>query len=198
MLRRVLLVLPVALFLALAAVFAVPILTGNDPSAVPYARMDAPAPPVELPPLYDGAPAFEPELFDGEVVLVNIFASWCAPCLVEHPVLTRLAEDEGIPLYGIAYRDAPDDTRAWLARHGDAYTAIGVDEDGRAGVEWGVHGVPETFVVDRQGHIRHRHTGAVTAEDARNTIVPLVRALSDGTVETRPDAGPNTGGQEGV
>ncbi|WP_366653754.1 DsbE family thiol:disulfide interchange protein [Fodinicurvata sp. EGI_FJ10296] len=188
--RRILVAVPIAVFLLLTAAFAVPILTGSDPSAVPYARMDEPAPAIELPPLHDGAPGFDTDLFTGEVVLLNVFASWCAPCLVEHPVLTRLAEEEDIPLYGIAYRDAPADTRAWLARHGDAYTAIGVDEDGRAGVEWGVHGVPETFVIDAEGRIRHRHTGAVTAEVARDTLVPLVRALQDGGVETRvSDAG---------
>jgi cytochrome c biogenesis protein CcmG, thiol:disulfide interchange protein DsbE len=193
MIRRVLVILPVVIFLMLTVAFAVPILRGSDPSALPYAQLDEPAPRVALAALHDDGLGFDADMLNGEVAMVNVFASWCAPCLVEHPILTRLAEEEGIPLYGIAYRDDPDDTRAWLARHGDAYDRIGVDLDGRAGIEWGVHGVPETFVVDGDGRIRYRHAGAVTAEIARDQIVPLVRALEQGQVETRAQAGTGAG-----
>jgi cytochrome c biogenesis protein CcmG/thiol:disulfide interchange protein DsbE len=112
----------------------------------------------------------------GRVSLVNVFASWCAPCRAEHKVLNALAKSQRVPIYGINYKDRTEAARAWLAELGNPYTRIGADS-GRVGIEWGVYGVPETFVVDRQGRIRYKHVGPLTQADLDRKILPLIAKL---------------------
>ncbi len=173
--RRVLFVLPVVLLVGMAVLFAVGL--RHDPSIVPSVLIDKPAPEFELPPLRDGTPGLATADLKGQVALVNVFASWCIPCRVEHPLFMRLAEEGEVPIYGINYKNAPEDAKRWLAELGDPYTRIGADRDGRAGIEWGVYGVPETFVVDRTGTIRFKQVGPLTAQVLEKTILPLVREL---------------------
>jgi cytochrome c biogenesis protein CcmG/thiol:disulfide interchange protein DsbE len=150
----------------------------RDAQEIPSALIDQSVPPFELSAL-DGVdrPALSTADLRGDVVLLNVFASWCAPCRVEHPVLTRLAEARGIPLYGINYKDAPADAAGWLADLGNPYRRIGVDPEGRTGIELGITGVPETFVVDADGRIRYRHAGPITPEDVDDTLMPLIEEL---------------------
>ena len=173
--RRVLFVLPVVLLVGMAVLFAVGL--RHDPSIVPSVLIDKPAPDFDLPPLLDGKPGLATLDLNSQVVLVNVFASWCIPCRVEHPLFMRLAEEGEVPIYGINYKDAPADAKRWLAELGDPYARIGADRDGRAAIEWGVYGVPETFVVDGTGTIRFKQVGPLTAQVLEKTILPLVREL---------------------
>jgi cytochrome c biogenesis protein CcmG/thiol:disulfide interchange protein DsbE len=175
--RRLLLILPLGLFVVLTVAFGAQLIRGRDPSKLPSALIDRPAPQFALPALSPAKPGFSTADLRGQVTLVNVFASWCAPCIVEHPVITRLAREERIPVIAINYKDRPEDAVAWLARMGDPFALIGVDPEGRASIEWGVYGVPETFVVDAEGRIRHRHVGPLSPKEAAETIVPMVRDL---------------------
>jgi len=176
-LRRALLAAPLAVFAVIAGWMAVPLFTGDNPSELPSALLDKPAPDFVLPPLPGRGDGFARADLGGEPALVNVFASWCVPCLAEHPLITRLARDEAVPVYAINYKDAPSDALAWLERHGDPYTRIGADREGRVGIEWGVYGVPETFVVDAEGRIRFRHPGPLTPEVVEQTVLPLLAEL---------------------
>ncbi len=113
----------------------------------------------------------------GSPVLINFFASWCVPCRIEHPLLMRLAEQEHVPLYGIDYKDQPADAQKLLAQFGDPYRAIGMDRDGRVGLEFGVYGVPETYVLDSTGRIRKRFVGPLTAQQVDGELLPLLKRL---------------------
>ena len=177
--RRLRYLLPVFVFVALAAALGVQLLTG-DPSKVPSALIDKPVPEFSLPPVqgFEEAGGFATaDLGQGEIALVNIFASWCGPCRVEHPLLMALAEAGTVPLYGINYKDTPADAERWLGRLGNPYTLMGADLDGRTAIDWGVYGVPETFVVDGAGRIRHRHVGVLSQYDLEETILPLIEEL---------------------
>jgi cytochrome c biogenesis protein CcmG, thiol:disulfide interchange protein DsbE len=172
--RRLLYLIPVVVFGAVGIGLAVGLT--RDPGTLPSALLDQPVPAFELPGL-DGGDGFSSEDLKGRVTLVNVFASWCVPCRVEHPVLMRLAE-EGVPIFGINYKDPADQAKAWLADLGNPFEKIGVDRDGRVGIEWGVYGVPETFVVDAEGRIRHRHVGPIQARDLEGTLLPILAELS--------------------
>ena len=174
-LRRLLFLLPVLIFIGVGIGLAVGLT--RDPSTLPSALIDKPVPTFELPPIAgrDG-PGFSSADLAGRVSLVNVFASWCVPCRVEHPLLMALA-DEGVAIYGIDYTDPADKAAGWLAELGDPYRAIGADQDGRVAVDWGVYGVPETFVIDRDGRIRHRHVGPLQPRDIEETIKPLLEHL---------------------
>jgi cytochrome c biogenesis protein CcmG, thiol:disulfide interchange protein DsbE len=174
--RRALFLLPVLLFLALAGYFMLALRPGYDPSMLPSALIDKPAPQFSLAGL-DGAPGLDRGALAGRVVLVNFFASWCAPCRLEQPLLLRLAQQKGIQLYGVAYKDKPKNTAAYLAELGDPYRRIGLDESGRVAIDFGVYGVPETYVIDKRGRIRLRHVGPLTAEDVDRELLPLLRKL---------------------
>jgi cytochrome c biogenesis protein CcmG, thiol:disulfide interchange protein DsbE len=174
--RRALYVLPMLLFLALAGYFVVALRPGYDPSLLPSALLDKPAPAFALAGL-DGAPGLDRTALQGQVTLVNFFASWCAPCRIEQPLLLRLARDKSVRLYGIAYKDKPEDTEQYLKELGDPYARIGVDESGRVGINFGVYGVPETYVIDKEGRIRLRHVGPLSAEDVDRKILPLLQKL---------------------
>ena len=174
--KRLLFVLPVMIFVVVGIGLAVGLT--RDPSVLPSALIDKEVPTFALPPIegHDKPGFASLDLAQDEVVLVNVFASWCVPCRVEHPLLMRLAE-QGVKIYGINYKDRPDDARAWLEELGDPFERIGADRDGRAGIEWGVYGVPETFVVDRDGRIRHKHVGPLQASEVERTILPMLAGL---------------------
>ena len=167
--------LPVAAFLVLAAILALGL--GRDPGAVPSALIGAPAPETRLPAVEGHGPAFSNADFEGRITLVNVFASWCASCVREHPLLTAIAATPGVSVFGMAYKDDPADTARWLARYGDPFAATGADTDGRAGVDWGVYGVPETFLVGPDGAIVHKHVGPLSAEAWRDEFLPRIEEL---------------------
>lgn len=174
--KRLLLLLPLILFLGLVGYFAVGL--RHDPSVLPSAMIDKPAPDFALGPVLDGVPGLSSQDLKGQVSLVNVFASWCAPCRVEHPLLTRLAREQGIAINAIAYKDKPEATRTFLAQMGNPFSRIGMDQDGRVAIDWGVYGVPETYVIDRQGRIRYRHVGPLMPRDVEEKILPMIRELS--------------------
>ena len=168
--------LPVAIFAALAIGFAIGL--NLDPKIVPSALIDKPVPVFALPAIEGGrGTGFSTANLKGGVTAVNVFASWCIPCRAEHPLVTRLAESGLVRVFGLNYKDPPAEALAWLARHGDSYAATGADRDGRVAIDWGVYGVPETFIVDAQGRIRHKHVGPITEEALTRDILPIVRAL---------------------
>jgi cytochrome c biogenesis protein CcmG/thiol:disulfide interchange protein DsbE len=174
--HRLLFVLPVLAFVALGTLLWVGL--GRDPSLRSSPLEGRPVPEFALPPLPDrgadtGLAAAD---LTGAPSLVNVFASWCAPCRVEHPLLTGLAED-GVAVHGIVYKDEPAATKKFLADLGDPYRRIGVDADGRVGIDWGVTGVPETFVIDAEGNIVHRHVGPLSARDLNETVLPMLEGL---------------------
>jgi cytochrome c biogenesis protein CcmG/thiol:disulfide interchange protein DsbE len=171
---RALYLVPLALFIALIGYFIVGL--QRDPRNLPSALIDRPAPEFSLPPLLEQKPGIARADLAGGPVLVNFFASWCGPCRVEHPLLTRLAA-EGLAIHGVAWKDKPEDARAWLQQLGDPYRRIGVDRSGRVGIDWGVYGVPETYVLDRAGNIRFRQAGPITPADLESKIRPLLAEL---------------------
>jgi len=173
--RRLLFVLPVLLFLALAGYFALALRPDYDPHALPSAMIDKEAPPFNLAGL--NGEGIARDALKGGPVLINFFASWCVPCRVEHPLLMRLSEREHVPLYGIAYKDRAEDAAKLLAQFGDPYRRIGLDPDGRAGLDFGVYGVPETYVIDAEGHIRKRFVGPLTAQQVEQELLPLLKSL---------------------
>jgi cytochrome c biogenesis protein CcmG/thiol:disulfide interchange protein DsbE len=166
--------LPVALFALVAIVFYGGLET--ETNVLPSPLIDKPAPEFTLPALAGGEPGFSSADLLGKVSLVNVFASWCVPCRAEHPVLNALSRSKRVPIYGINYKDKTEAARSWIAELGNPYTRIGADE-GRIGIEWGVYGVPETFVVDRSGRIRYKHVGPLTEDDLDRKILPLIASL---------------------
>ena len=181
--RRLVVILPVAVFAALLGIMAA-LLTdserNNAPSRLPSPLVGKPAPAISLPPVAPGIPGgFSTDDLKGHVTVVNVFASWCVPCLAEHPLITELAE-AGTRVYGINHRDTADDAITWLRRHGNPYAAIGFDADARASLEWGVTGVPETFIIDRDGTIAYKHTGPLTRDALERRIVPKLREVAGG------------------
>ena len=173
--KRALFLLPLVLFLGIAAYFAIGLT--KDPSILPSALIDKPAPEFALEPLKTDKPGLAKADLGGEVALINVFASWCVPCRAEHPVLMRLAEENTVPIYGINDKDRKKDALAWLGELGDPYQRIGHDLSGRAGINWGVYGVPETYIIGKDGRIRYRHVGPLFPETLEETILPLIREL---------------------
>jgi cytochrome c biogenesis protein CcmG, thiol:disulfide interchange protein DsbE len=169
--RRFLVLLPLLLFGGLAALFLAG-LFGGDKSRIPSVLIGRAAPEIALPPLEGlqrggtAVPGLEPAMLrDGAVTLVNIFASWCAPCHAEHPLLMELAKDTRIRIAGINQKDSPENARRFLASKGNPYRMVGVDANGRGSIEWGVYGVPETFIIRADGTIAHKLVGPVTPEN---------------------------------
>lgn len=161
---RALLVLPLLAFLALAGLFAWRVTDGKDRSMVPSPLIGRAVPAETFEALDAAAPGVDPAALTGRVSLVNVFASWCAPCRVEHPLLMQLAGTEGLTLVGVNYKDTPAAAHRFLDELGDPYDLIGVDPEGRGAIEWGVYGVPETFLVGPDGTIRAKHVGPLTPE----------------------------------
>jgi cytochrome c biogenesis protein CcmG, thiol:disulfide interchange protein DsbE len=177
--RNLLLLLPLIVFLALAALFFYRLGAG-DPARIPSALIGRPAPVTNLPPLpglhRDGksVPGPGATTFQGSVTLVNVWASWCVPCHDEAPFLEQLAKDKRIQLVGINYKDPPDNARRFLNRYGNPFSAVGRDEAGRASIDWGVYGVPETFLVGRDGRIAYKLVGPITTDNLARTLLPEI------------------------
>ncbi|PSJ53147.1 DsbE family thiol:disulfide interchange protein [Kumtagia ephedrae] len=168
-------VLPLAIFLALAALFFVQLMSGRDIAAVPSALIGAPAPETSLPPVEGlGLPGLDSSAFAGKVTLVNVWGSWCGPCREEHPILMALAEDKRFAIAGLNYKDQPENARRFLGDLGNPFSAVGADSSGRAAIDWGVYGVPETFVVGRDGKILYKHVGPLTPQSARALLLPEI------------------------
>jgi len=174
--RRLVFALPLLAFAAIAVWFLVGL--GRDPAKLPSALIDKPVPEFVLPALEGGnGKGLATEDLRGRVTLVNFFASWCAPCKIEHPVLMRLAAGKRVAVLGVSYKDKAADSRRFLTQLGDPFAAIGFDPEGRVAIDWGVYGVPETFVVDRQGRIRHRHVGPLTDAALKDALMPMIARL---------------------
>jgi cytochrome c biogenesis protein CcmG/thiol:disulfide interchange protein DsbE len=170
--------LPLGIFAALVALLAVG-LTLN-PREVPSPLIGRPAPRFELPQLHQPAKTFSEKDMLGKVWVLNVWASWCVTCREEHPVLIDLAAGGVVPLYGLNYKDKRDDGLAWLKRFGDPYQLSIYDFEGRVGIDYGVYGVPETYVIDKRGIIRYKRIGALTPEIVKSRVLPLVQELGRG------------------
>ncbi|MBO6720115.1 MAG: DsbE family thiol:disulfide interchange protein [Rhizobiaceae bacterium] len=165
--------------LAVAAVLGVVLAWGltRDPSALPSTLIGKPVPAFELPPVKGRTLGLSSVDLKGEVSLVNVFASWCVACRVEHPLFMKLAAQGTVPLHGLNYKDQPDDAAKWLDSLGDPYTRTGADISGRVAIDWGVYGVPETFIIGADGRVAYKHIGPVSEEALTRTILPLVEEL---------------------
>jgi cytochrome c biogenesis protein CcmG, thiol:disulfide interchange protein DsbE len=184
---RWLMAAPLIAFAALAAIFWFRLGNG-DPSRIPSALIGRPAPQTALPALNglvnNGGqiPGLDPSVFKGKVSVVNVWASWCVPCHDEAPLLTELGKDTRLQIVGINYKDAPDNARRFLGRYGNPFGIVGVDGNGRASIEWGVYGVPETFIVGREGTIVYKMVGPVTPENINTVLkVEIDKALQAGS-----------------
>ncbi len=177
--RRLLVLLPLVLFLALAALFFFRLGAG-DPSRLPSVLIGREAPPTELPPVAglerngEPVPGIVPADFKGAVTVLNVWASWCVPCRDEAALLMSLSSDKRIRLVGINYKDQPDNARRFLGRFGNPFSASGADANGRAAIEWGVYGVPETFIVGRDGKIAYKLVGPLTPENLERVVKPEI------------------------
>jgi cytochrome c biogenesis protein CcmG/thiol:disulfide interchange protein DsbE len=167
---------PLVLFLALAALLYKGL--ALNPREVPSPLIGKPAPEFTLPELKDTSRQLSHSDFLGKVSLLNVWATWCVSCRAEHPLLMQLAR-QGVTIYGLDYKDSREDAKRWLQRFGDPYVANAFDADGRVGIDWGVYGTPETFVIDQHGIIRHKHIGPLTKEAIQREILPLIQKLKE-------------------
>jgi cytochrome c biogenesis protein CcmG/thiol:disulfide interchange protein DsbE len=167
--------IPLAVFLVMVVFLAIGLTL--DPREVPSPFIGKPAPAFVLPQVADAGKTLSPADLKGQVYLLNVWASWCVSCREEHPVLLNIAKQNVVPIYGLNYKDERPDAVGWLNRFGNPYAASAFDADGRVGIDWGVYGVPETFVVDKSGIIRHKQTGPITPAIWEKTLVPLIRQL---------------------
>jgi cytochrome c biogenesis protein CcmG/thiol:disulfide interchange protein DsbE len=171
--RLLLLLLPLVALVGLIAVFALSI--DRDPGLVRSVLIDKPAPEFTLPAVAGiASPGFDTESLKGEVTVVNVFASWCIPCRDEHPLLVEMKEQTGVRLFGINQRDAPENAKAFLDELGNPYDAIGADANARVSIDWGVYGVPETFVVNAAGVVTFKHIGPISAETLAREVLPAI------------------------
>ncbi|MCE2510846.1 MAG: DsbE family thiol:disulfide interchange protein [Alphaproteobacteria bacterium] len=166
---------PILVFAGLLAFFFIGL--GHDPSLVPSPLIDRPAPEFDLPPLEAGAEGLKTADFMGRVTLVNFFASWCLPCKAEHPLLIQLQKEGRVRVVGINYKDKPEEARRWLAEEGNPYDRIGVDPSGRVAIDWGVYGLPESYLVDQKGRIRWKHVGVLMPDDWQEDFLPRIERL---------------------
>jgi len=185
--RRLIVLVPLVIFLGLVALFLIGLYSG-DPSRIPSALIGQPAPQTNLPPVAglerNGAPVpgIHAANFKGAVTVVNVWASWCVPCHDEAPLLMGLAQDPRLRIIGINYKDEPDNARRFLGRYGNPFAAAGVDLNGRAAIEWGVYGVPETFVVGRDARIAYKLVGPITPDNLETVLKPEIeKALAAGS-----------------
>ncbi|MBH1961656.1 MAG: DsbE family thiol:disulfide interchange protein [Rhodocyclales bacterium] len=168
--------LPLAAFAVLVVFLAIGLT--HDPREVPSPLIGKPAPAFTLPQLHDASKKFSVADMKGQVWLLNVWASWCVSCREEHPLLVEFAKTHAVPVIGLDYKDQVADAKQWLEKLGNPYTQIAVDSDGRVGIDYGVYGVPETYVIDKQGIIRMKHTGPITPASLAQKILPLVKDLS--------------------
>ena len=169
------LVIPLVVFLVLVAFLGVGLTL--DPRAVPSPLVGKPAPAFDLARLHEPDKRLSTADLEGRVWLMNVWASWCVSCRIEHPLLVELGKANLVPIIGLNYKDKPDEGIAWLAERGDPYYTSVIDRDGRVGIDWGVYGVPETFVVDKAGVVRYKHIGPLDKAALETRILPLVREL---------------------
>ena len=187
---RLLALLPLAAFAGLAAIFLTQLMSGRDATEIPSALIGQPAPPTRLAPL-EGAsvPGLDSSGFKGKVTVLNVWASWCAPCREEHPLLLGLAGDDRFVLAGLNYKDPTDLAQKFLAGFGNPFAAIGVDPDGRGAIDWGVYGVPETFIIGRDGKIAFKHVGPLTVEAVKAELLPEIEKALAAAPAGPPAAG---------
>ena len=174
---RALFLIPLVLFIGLAAYLGFGLT--RDARILPSTLIDKPVPRFDLPPLLTGSPGLSTADITGQVSLVNVFASWCVPCRAEHPIWAKVAAEQKLPIYGINWKDKREQATAWLKELGNPYTRIGFDPDNKAGIEWGVYGAPETYVIDRYGRVRFKYVGPIFEETLNGTILPLIRKLRE-------------------
>ncbi|MDE1982256.1 MAG: DsbE family thiol:disulfide interchange protein [Betaproteobacteria bacterium] len=168
-------VIPLLAFVGLVAFMAIGLT--RDPHLVPSPLINRPAPNFLLPQLHAPGKTFSPADLKGQVWLLNVWASWCVSCREEHPVLLRFSRTHAVPMVGLDYKDQTPDAQKWLADYGDPYSLTAVDADGRVGIDYGVYGVPETYVIDKTGVIRYKQIGPITPEALQQTILPLIAEL---------------------
>jgi len=167
--------LPLLVFVALCAVFLLQLFSGREISEIPSELIGQPAPQSKIEPLAGtGLPGIDPATFKGKVTVLNVWASWCAPCREEHPLLLAMAADKRFNLIGLNWKDQPEKAAQFLARFGNPYSAIGIDPYNRIGVDWGVYGAPETFVIGRDGKITFKYVGPLSDETMRSRLLPEV------------------------
>ena len=174
--NRALYLLPLGTLAIMAGFLAWALGSGRDPAAIGSVMVGRPAPRLAAPALQPGAPPLDDRLLHaGRPVLVNFFASWCAPCLAEQPLLLRLKDREHATILGIAWKNKPEEARAWLARLGNPFAATGTDFDGKLSLDWGLSGVPETYLIDAQGIVRLHYHAPITERDLNDTILPMLK-----------------------
>jgi len=174
--RRSLFIVPLLLFAGVAVFLAIGL--SLNPREVPSPLIGKAVPEFTLPPVMGRTPGLSSRDLKGDVSLVNVFASWCAACREEHPILMRLKSQGFVPIHGLNYKDRPTDAGHWLDTLGDPYARTGADLDGRVAIDWGVYGVPETFVIDRNGRIAYKHIGPITEDVLETKLRPLIARLS--------------------
>lgn len=175
---RLILFVPLTIFFGVGLAFLIGL--HRDLNTLPSTLIGKPVPEFSLPPVKGRTLGLATGDLKGEVSLVNVFASWCVACREEHPVFMQLRARGAVPIHGLNYKDKPDDAARWLDKMGDPYTRTGADLDGRVAIDWGIYGVPETFVIDRQGHIAFKQVGPITPQILETTILPLVAQLRAG------------------
>lgn len=173
--QKIIWLLPLLVFLVIAIFLGIGLT--RDPRYVPSPLINKPAPEFDLPAVQGRTLGLSDKDLYGEVSLLNVFASWCAACREEHPFLMALNREGYIPIHGLNYKDEPKDAAAWLDQFGDPYTRTGADVAGSVGIDWGVYGVPETFVIDKNGRIAYKHVGPIYKKDWQGTIKPLIEKL---------------------
>ena len=173
--RRIPRLVPLVAFAGIVGLFAIGLTL--DPRKVPSVLIGRPVPEFLLPPVHGRTLGLSTKNLKGRVSLVNLFASWCVACREEHPLLMQISREGIVPVYGLDYKDQPADAAAWLDSRGDPYRRTGADLDGRVAIDWGVYGVPESFVVDPHGIIRYKQIGPMTPEVWNRTLLPLIRSL---------------------
>lgn len=173
--RKVVLFAPLIVFVVVGSFFAWGLT--RDPSRIPSQLIDRPLPEFDLPAIQGFSEGLSSEDFKGQVTLLNVFASWCVSCHIEHPLLMELAAKGDVPIYGLNWKEKPGDGKAWLDRLGNPYSMIGDDQDGRVAIDLGVTGAPETFVVDKDGRVRYVFIGPITQRSWEETLAPLIEEL---------------------
>ncbi len=174
---KTLFILPLLIFFGVITYFAIPIVKKSDPKLLPSALVDKDVPQNKLPPLSKNKRGFDHEDLVGGETLVNFFSSWCGPCRVEHDLLMKISKEKTVRLFGINYKDQTQAAINWLNQLGDPFERIVADKDGRAAIDWGVYGVPETYLIDKQGKVRYRHVGPLTERILEEKLMPIIQLL---------------------
>ena len=172
---KVKLLIPLAIFLVMAVFLGIGLT--RDPRKLPSTMIDKPAPQFTLKQVAALDKNFSPEDMKGQVWMLNVWASWCTACRVEHPLLVEISNSKIVPLIGLDYKDKPEDALKFLAQQGNPYQLSALDLEGRVGIDYGVYGVPETFIIDKNGRIRHKHVGPITPESLQKEILPIIAEL---------------------